>query len=75
MTTKTYASYQKTRSGGESFITHKCPVCGNKFVPAPMHVYKTPKGQAVCSWSCLCEYRRKKNKNKKEKKNDTEIHT
>lgn len=68
MTTKTYASYLKQRSGGESFITHKCPVCGKKFVPAPMHVYKTTKGQAVCSWSCLCEYRRKKNKNKKEKK-------
>ena len=39
-----------------------CPVCGKKFVPSPYHVYKTDNSRLrVCSWSCLCKSREKRN--------------
>lgn len=41
----------------------KCLVCGNKFAPAPFHVYKVHirnTTKKVCSYHCMREYRRKK---------------
>lgn len=43
-----------------SFGDCKCPVCGKKFLPAPLHAYKINDRRLVCSWSCVCEYRRRK---------------
>ena len=38
-----------------------CPVCGKKFIPAPMHRYRLDdQYKYVCSWSCLCESRRQR---------------
>ena len=34
----------------------KCPICGKKFIPAPLHVYKrsfTGKTKWLCSYHCL----------------------
>lgn len=39
-----------------------CPVCGKGFVPAAEHVYRTDDGKPVCSWHCLCDYRRRRSK-------------
>lgn len=49
----------------------KCPVCGEDFWPAPMHIYKvfiTGKGyKFVCSWHCLSAWKKEREKkNKKE---------
>ena len=35
-----------------------CPVCKKSFVPAAEHVYRTVDRRPVCSWTCLCKYRR-----------------
>lgn len=37
---------------------YKCPVCGKEFYTTPLHVYKDTSGKKLCSWSCLCEYRK-----------------
>jgi hypothetical protein len=44
-----------------------CPVCGKRFIPAPMHVFKTPTGSRyICTYSCVLEReRRAKEKMKK----------
>ena len=44
----------------------KCPVCGKEFMPAPYHVYAED-GRTFCKWSCLCEYRRRKETKKQER--------
>lgn len=44
----------------ENIIELICPVCRKVFVPAVMHVYRTDDGRPVCSWGCLCAYRRNK---------------
>ena len=54
---------------------HTCPVCKEKFYPAPEHVYKTcPTGSLVCSYHCMIKYRkeveRKKKENKRKRKNE-----
>lgn len=55
-----------------------CPVCGEKFLPAPEHVYKTtPESQRlVCTYSCMMKYRReaeqKTRRRKKGYKNEDE---
>lgn len=41
------------------YYTHICPVCGERFRPAPMHVYKTTeRGKLVCSYSCMMKFRK-----------------
>ena len=45
------------------FIELECPVCGRKFVPAPLHIYKRRvKGNMrfLCSWKCAAEYDKNK---------------
>lgn len=44
------------------FRQRKCPVCGEKFIPAPQHVYKERHApyRLVCSWSCVCKSETKK---------------
>lgn len=46
----------------ESIVERVCPVCGRTFIPAPMHIYKendmSGHVRVVCSWPCLCAYRR-----------------
>lgn len=45
------------------FSVLECPVCGKKFVPAPLHVYKRwVKGNMrfLCSWKCAAEYDKNK---------------
>lgn len=37
---------------------YKCPVCGKEFYTTPLHVYKDTSGNKLCSWSCLCKYRK-----------------
>ena len=37
----------------------RCYGCGKLFVPAPEHVYKE-EGKPVCTWTCLCSLRRRK---------------
>lgn len=51
--------------------SHTCPVCKEKFIPAPQHVYKTtPKSaRLVCSYHCMLKYRREMEL-KKGKRND-----
>ena len=39
---------------------HKCPVCKQKFIPAPEHRYKGYGDRLICSWACLCKYRESK---------------
>lgn len=59
-------------SEGGNLVERKCPVCGKIFVPAPEHVYiEDQKG--FCKWSCLCEYRRRKEE-AKEKRRTTHKH-
>lgn len=37
----------------------KCKVCGEIFVPAPLHIYKDHKKQAfVCSYGCMLKSER-----------------
>lgn len=50
--------------------THKCPVCGKKFIPAPFHAYKTsPCGKTLlCTYSCKLEYDRRRDAKRKNKK-------
>ena len=36
---------------GEYIRVLVCPVCGKKFVPASMHIYKV-QTNLVCSWGC-----------------------
>lgn len=36
-----------------------CPVCNKEFMPAPFHAY-TEDNKTFCKWTCLCEYRRRK---------------
>jgi hypothetical protein len=36
-----------------------CPVCGKSFIPAPMHVFKTPTGSYICAYSCVLERERR----------------
>lgn len=45
-----------------------CPVCKEKFYPAPQHVYKTsPKStRLVCSYHCMLKYRQEVEKKMKE---------
>ena len=52
-----------------------CPVCKEKFIPAPLHIYKTTThGKLVCSYHCMMNYRkeqeRKKRELKRKKKNE-----
>ncbi|MCC8022973.1 MAG: hypothetical protein LIO46_04235 [Clostridiales bacterium] len=37
------------------FPVETCPVCGEKFVPAPEHVYRDKQRQdkLVCSYTCM----------------------
>jgi len=59
-------------SEGGNLVERKCPVCGKIFVPAPEHVYiEDQKG--FCKWTCLCEYRRRKEE-AKEKRRTTHKH-
>ena len=59
-------------SEGGNLVERKCPVCGKIFVPAPEHVYiEDQKG--FCKWSCLCEYRKRKEA-AKEKRRATHKH-
>ena len=37
-----------------------CPVCKKDFIPAPDHRYKIYGGKLICSWNCLCEFRKGK---------------
>ncbi len=37
---------------------YKCPICGKEFYTTPLHVYKDSSGKKLCSWSCLCKYRK-----------------
>ena len=30
-----------------------CPVCGKKFIPAPLHRYKNRRSKLVCSYECV----------------------
>lgn len=59
--------------------TLKCPVCNKKFVPAPYHIYKTSAGgRLVCTYSCVLEYRRRRDektniKNNKKGAKENEI--
>ena len=50
--------------------THKCPVCGKKFIPAPMHAYKTSakSNKLLCTYSCMLEYDRRRDAQRKYKK-------
>ena len=48
-------------------IERKCPVCGKIFVPAPEHVYIEDK-KGFCKWSCLCDYRKKKEATKEKRR-------
>lgn len=41
-----------------------CHGCGKLFVPAPQHVYKED-DLLVCTWSCLCDLRRRKERTRK----------
>ena len=38
-----------------------CPICGRTFIPAPCHVFHVDGKpyKKVCSWTCLCESRRR----------------
>lgn len=37
-------------------IECNCAVCGERFIPAPLHSYKNPKTHAkYCSWTCYRE--------------------
>lgn len=43
------------------FVKKTCPVCGEKFYPAPMHSYKvgnSAHNKLVCSYSCMRKYER-----------------
>ena len=53
----------------KSIYTRKCPVCGNKFLPAPMHVYKTTpeSDRLVCTYGCMMKYRREAEQRRKKK--------
>ena len=33
------------------FTEKKCPICGKKYIPAALHIYKV-KGVLVCSYTC-----------------------
>lgn len=51
--------------------THKCPVCGKRFVAAPYHAYKTsPKSnKLLCTYSCMLEYDRRRTRKENIKNN------
>ena len=57
----------------DPFPQKKCPICKNKFIPAPQHAWKigTEKGgQLVCSYHCMRAYEKAaaaKNKKRKTK--------
>lgn len=39
-----------------------CPICGKKFIPEPLHVYRDktdPNGKLVCTYSCMRESERR----------------
>ena len=39
-------------------LTRVCPICGKKFIPEPLHVYKDksdPDKKPVCTYSCMRE--------------------
>lgn len=48
---------------------HTCPVCKEKFLPAPQHIYrKTPNSKTlVCTYSCMLKYRKEVERKKREK--------
>lgn len=47
-----------------------CPVCGAKFYPAPLHIYKTsPKGRFVCRYNCMVKYQKEQERKKRENEN------
>lgn len=33
---------------------HRCPVCGEQFIPAPYHAYQV-KGKPLCSYRCYVQ--------------------
>lgn len=41
-----------------------CPVCGKKFIPAPMHIYKV-QNCFVCSWGCQRKFEKEQEARKK----------
>lgn len=53
---------------------HTCPVCGEKFLPAPMHVYKTSPNsdKFVCSYHCMLKYRKEHKPRRKQRRNKNE---
>lgn len=53
----------------KNIIEATCPICGKKFIPAPLHVYRDKRSmKRVCSWSCVCESERLKMGAKKQSK-------
>lgn len=51
-------AYRDFRKSVRSCI---CPVCGNSFVPAPMHIYRDElKRSLVCSYKCVIESERRR---------------
>lgn len=47
-------------SADEDLIERTCPVCGSIFLPTSQHVYRTSSKTPVCSWSCLCAWRKRR---------------
>lgn len=49
---------------------HTCPVCKEKFLPAPIHVYKTsPNAETlVCSYHCMLKYRKEHQPRRKQRR-------
>lgn len=43
----------------ENVVERVCPICGKNFLKTPDWRY-VEDGVAVCIWSCLCEFRRRK---------------
>lgn len=52
----------------DSLKERECPTCGKIFVPAPEHVF-VEGDKVFCKWTCLCDYRKKKKLNDKERRN------
>lgn len=48
-------------------VERKCAQCGRIFCPAPEHAF-IEDNKGFCKWSCLCEYRKKKEADRMKKR-------
>jgi len=53
-------NFGRERTSEEDLVERICPVCGAVFLPTSEHVYRIKNKRPVCSWACLCAWRKQR---------------